>query len=155
MRTLSSTLILATLSSLALAEPVTEATKHLKGRVAIDDKEFPDKQGKDLAKYFEERLTARKVKRDTDGLWSVYFYAVFNKEAVKGPITILLYDKADPVGAVDVKSIPSEEKTWTFRNVIALDENLGFNKAHTYELRIGQLFGKQAKIYAKGEVTLE
>lgn len=143
------------MAGVAKAESVSEATKSLRGRVASDDKEFPDLQGKELVKYLEARIKPRTFKKGADGIWPIYFYAILNKEAAAGPITVFIFDKKEPTEAIDARSLKNDLKTWVFRGRVELDENLGFNKGRTYELRIGQIFGKTSKIYAKFEVTLE
>jgi hypothetical protein len=36
-----------------------------------------------------------------------------------------------------------------------LELNNGFNKGHTYIIRVGQLINKKFQLYASGEITLK
>lgn len=148
-------LLLVLWAGAARAESVADATRHLRGRVATDDKEFPDLPGKKMAQYLEEHIKVRSFKKESGGIWPVYFYAVFKQEAAAGPITVFVYEKGDDEGAVDARSLKNSSKTWTFKGHVELDENLGFNKGRTYEIRVGQLIKNSPRIYARVEVVLE
>ena len=96
-------------------------------------------------------LTA-KVK---DGPWAMNYVAVFKKPALKGAMTVQFVEKGDPKGFVDQYSPENGSVSLVFRGTYDLSPDQGFNKGHTYVIKVGQLLKGKFVLYASGELALK
>jgi hypothetical protein len=90
-----------------------------------------------------------------DTPWSINYIAVFKKPAVKGAMTVQFAEKGDPKGFVDQYSPDNPSASVVFRGNYDLSPDQGFNKGHTYVIKVGQLLKGKFVLYASGELTLK
>ncbi len=98
---------------------------------------------------------AEVTKKANEERWPINFLAVFKKPPAKGPLTIEFMDKKEPGTLVDQYSTETPVGTLVYQEPYDLDTNNGFNKGHTYVIKVGQIIKKKFVNYASGEVTLE
>ena len=94
-------------------------------------------------------------RKPNDERWPITYVAVFKKAPVKGPMTIEFVDKKDPRTLVDQYSSQPQSGSLVFQDPYDLDVNNGFNKGHTYIIKVGQIIKGRFISYATGEVTLK
>jgi hypothetical protein len=80
---------------------------------------------------------------------------VFKKASAKGPMTVQFVDKTDPKNVIDQDSPNNDAAALVFQSSFDMDPDKGFNKGHTYLIKVGQLIKKSFIVYATGEVTLK
>jgi hypothetical protein len=90
-----------------------------------------------------------------DGPWPMSYVAVFKRPAAKGPVTVKFVDKRDQKSLVDELSSANPSATLVYHGSCELDPDLGFNKGHTYVVKVGQIIKGKFQPYASGEVTLK
>jgi hypothetical protein len=90
-----------------------------------------------------------------DGPWTMSYVAVFKRPAAKGPMTVKFVDKQDQRSLVDESSSANPSATLVYHGNCELDPDLGFNKGHTYVVKVGQIIKGKFQPYASGEVTLK
>jgi len=131
----------------------------LMGKVFFTTSEVKDQSTEALVRLFTGAKTKLEVPRNKKGRWPCTMVAFFRKPAVRGPITLLYFDRADKEAikareATDVQSVEGKE-TQVFIHDLSISPDRGFNKGRTYLIQVGQIIGKQTKIYASGDVTLQ
>ncbi len=144
----------------ALAAPAkpSKAPPKLAGRVFVTADRVKDVARESLARQFQNAAPQAVLARRQNGHWVGTVVAFFKKPAVQGPIILWIFDKADkqalkdnePVQAVTVDAKASD----TFVHETDFDPDQGYNKDHTYIIRVGQIIAKKEKVYATGEVKL-
>lgn len=138
------------------ADPNEVVGKNHGGKVWIVAANPPSVEGEDLNKWLSSHpSTAELSKKSTEERWPLTFIAVFKKAPAKGPITVEFVDKKDPGTLVDQFSPPTVAESVVFQEPYDLDTNNGFNKDHTYVIKVGQLIKGKFVAYATGEVTLK
>ena len=95
------------------------------------------------------------TKKPTEERWPITFIAVFKKAPAKGPVTVEFVDKKEPGTLVDQFSPPTVAESVVFQEPYDLETNNGFNKGHTYVIKVGQIIKGKFVSYATGEVSLK
>jgi hypothetical protein len=126
------------------------------GKVWVAFDAIPTVEGEALEKW----LTAHPANvelalKGNEDRWPINFLAVFKKPPAKGPVTIMLVDKKEPRIIVDQFSPQTPADALVYREGYDLEQNNGFNKGHTYVMRVGQLINKRFQLYASGEISLK
>ncbi len=138
------------------ADPNEVVGKAHGGKVWIVGANPPSVEGEDLNKWLSSHpSTSELTKKANEERWPITFIAVFKKAPAKGPITVEFVDKKDPGTLVDQFSPPSVAESVVFQEPYDLDTNNGFNKGHTYVIKVGQLIKGKFVSYASGEVSLK
>ena len=126
------------------------------GKVWIITSTAPSAEGEDLSKWLSAHPSAGEVtKKPKDERWPITFLAVFKKPPAKGPMTIEFMDKKEPGTLVDQYSSETMGGSIVFQEPYDLDTNNGFNKDHTYLIKVGQIIKGKFIAYATGEVSLK
>ena len=137
-------------------DPNEKAAKAHGGKVWVQGEPIPSESGDPLLQWLSSHPAAQAVAQKTkNGPWAIQYVAVFKKPAAKGPMTVQFVDKTDPKNIVDQDSPTSSEATLVFQSTFDMDPDKGFNKGHTYLIKVGQLIKKSFVVYATGEVTLK
>ena len=137
-------------------DPNTAAAKSHGGKVWILTSSPPSSEGEELAKWLSSHApTAEITKPAKDERWPVNLLAVFKKPPAKGPLTIEFVDKKEPGILVDQYSTQTPGGPLVFQEPYDLDTNNGFNKDHTYIIKVGQIIKSKFVSYATGEVSLK
>jgi hypothetical protein len=141
-------------------DPNAQAAKAHGGKVWVQTDPIESMSGQTLMSWLASHAQASafeiaKKGKDKDGPWSIQFLAVFKKPAAKGPMTVQISDKTDPKDVIDQFSPENDEATLVFRSSFDLDPDRGFNKGHTYLVKVGQIINKQFIVYASGQVVLK
>jgi hypothetical protein len=138
------------------ADPNEAVGKAHGGRVWIVTGTPPSVEGEDLNKWLSSHPSATEVtKKPNEERWPITFLAVFKKAPAKGPITVEFVDKKDPGTLVDQFSPPTVAESVVFQEPYDLETNNGFNKGHTYILKVGQIIKKKFVSYASAEISLK
>jgi hypothetical protein len=138
------------------ADPNEVVGKEHGGKVWILAGAPPSGEGEDLSKWLSSHPSASDVtKKANEDRWPITFIAVFKKRPAKGPVTVEFVDKKDPGTLVDQFSPPTVAESVVFEEPYDLDTNNGFNKGHTYIIKVGQIISGKFISYASGEVTLK
>ncbi len=117
----------------------------------------PSGEGEDLVKWLSSHPSATEVsKKANEERWSINYLAVFKTPPAKGPMTIEFFDKKEPrtLVAQDSSQISGGDSV-VFQEPYDIDVNNGFNKNHTYIMKVGQLIKGRFKSYASAEITLK
>jgi hypothetical protein len=143
-------------SAAPAADPNEVVGKSHGGKVWILNGPAPSGEGEDLNKWLSSHPSATEVtKKPNEERWPITFIAVFKKAPAKGPITVEFVDKKEPGTLVDQFSPPTVAESVVFQEPYDLDTNNGFNKGHTYIIKVGQLIKGKFVSYSTGEVTLK
>jgi hypothetical protein len=138
------------------SDPNTVVAKAHGGKVWILTGPGPSTEGEDLSKWLSSHPpTAEVAKKPGTERWPVNILAVFKKPPLKGAMTYQFVDKKDPKTLVAEDSAQSQSTSVVFTQPYDLEENIGFNKGHTYIIKVGQLIKKRFVTYATGEVSLK
>jgi hypothetical protein len=140
----------------AAADPNTAVARTHGGKVWILTSNPPNTEGEDLAKWLSSHPSAPEVtKKPSEERWAITYLAVFKKPSAKGPITIEFVDKKEPkvLVAQDSSQIPGGGLV--FQEPYYIETSDGFNKGHTYIIKVGQILKKKFVTYATGQVTLK
>jgi hypothetical protein len=138
------------------ADPNLVVSKSHGGKVWVIASSPPSGEGEDLNKWLSSHPSATEVsKKAKEERWPITFVAVFKKPPAKGPMTIEFVDKKEPGTLVDQYSSQPQEGGVVFQEPYDLDTNNGFNKDHTYVIKVGQIIKGKFVSYATGEVTLK
>jgi hypothetical protein len=138
------------------ADPNTAVAKAHGGKVWILTSPPPSTEGEDLAKWLSSHPPAAEVtKKPNEERWAITYLAVFKKPSAKGPITIEFVDKKEPKALVAQDSSQIPGGGLVFQEPYYIDANDGFNKGHTYIVKVGQILKKKFVTYATGQVTLK
>ena len=138
------------------ADPNVAVAKSFGGKVWAEEK-VPAGSGEALRTWLSEHpAPSGEVGRKTkEGPWTVNYLAVFKKPAAKGPITVQFFEKHDPKNVVDQDSPANDAATLIYQGTYDLDPDHGFNKGHTYVMKVGQIIKGKFLPYATGELTLK
>lgn len=137
-------------------DPNEELAKDHGGKVWVTAEQLPAVEGSDLGKWLAAHsTTAELTQKPKDDKWPMSFIAVFKKAPAKGPMTVELVDKEDPKETVDQFSPQTPGSSLVYQEGYDLDANNGFNKGHTYVIRVGQLIKGKFVVYATGEIALK
>jgi hypothetical protein len=98
---------------------------------------------------------AELARKGKEGPWTLTYVAVFRRPAAKGPVTVLFFDRADQKNVVEESSSDNDAATLVYQGSYELDPDHGFNRGHTYVLKVGQIIKGKFQPYASGEVTLK
>jgi hypothetical protein len=143
-------------SSAPAVDPNTAVSKAHGGKVWILNSAPPSGEGADLAKWLSSHPAAAEVaKKPTEERWPITYFAVFKKPPAKGPVTIEFVDKKEPGTLVAQESSQAPAAGLVFQEPFDLETNSGFNKGHTYIVKVGQIINKKFVTYATGEVSLK
>jgi hypothetical protein len=138
------------------ADPNVPASKAHGGKVWVLTATPPSAEGEELVKWLSGHAPAAEItKKGNEERWTITFLAVFKKPPAKGPLTIEFTDKKDPGTLVDQYSTQTPAGELVFQEPYDLDTNNGFNKGHTYVIKVGQIIRNKFVSYASGEVTLK
>jgi hypothetical protein len=139
----------------APADPNAELAKAHGGKVWVQTGPLPAVSGAELGSWLSGHPATTEIPRKgKDGPWSISYVAIFRKAAAKGPMTVQFVDKDDPKNIIDQYSPPNEAATLIFQSTFELDPDRGFNKTHTYLIRVGQIIKTKFVSYATGEMKL-
>jgi hypothetical protein len=138
------------------ADPNAPVAKAHAGKIWVRAEAFPASEGSKLAAWLTAEKPASTVTaKAKDAPWSINYLAVFKKPALKGPMTVQFFEKGDLKNWVDQYSAPNAAATLVFQATYDLSPDQGFNKNHTYAIRVGQIIAGKFDAYASGEVTLK
>ncbi len=139
------------------ADPNAVVGKAHGGKLWILAGSLPGSEGEDLAKWLSSHPSVTEVsKKPNEERWAISYVAVFKDRPAKGPITIEFFDKKEPgtLVAQDASQTPGGDSV-VFQEPYDIDVNNGFNKGHTYIMKVGQLIKGKFKTYASGQITLK
>ncbi len=137
-------------------DPNTASSKAHGGKVWILTSTPPDSDGEELSKWLSTHPSSPEItKKASDERWPINYLAVFKKPPAKGPMTVEFVDKKEPGILVDQYSPEAPGGSLVFQEPYDLETNNGFNKGHTYIIKVGQIIKKKFVTYATGEVTLK
>jgi hypothetical protein len=143
-------------ASTPAADPNTAVSKAHGGKVWIVSGSAPSSEGEELSKWLSSHAPAAEVaKKPSEERWPINILAVFKKPPAKGPMTLEFVDKKEPKSLVAQDSSQTPGGALVFQEPYDLDTNNGFNKGHTYIVKVGQIIKKRFVTYATGEVTLK
>lgn len=138
------------------ADPNAAVAREFGGKVWVSEAEAPAVDGDQLRSWLSGHAAASEIGRKSkDGPWIVNFVAVFKRPAAKGPITVQFFEKGDPKGLVDEFSPSNDVARLVFPGSYELNPDLGFNKGHTYSIKVGQILKGKFQPYASGELSLK
>jgi hypothetical protein len=134
--------------------PNASLAKSYGGRVWVTDGAAPAR-GEELRAWLAAHGGAAELARKgKEGPWAATYVAVFKRPAAKGPVTVKFFDKAAQKNVVEESSSDNDAPTLVYQGSYDLDPDHGFNKGHTYLIRVGQIIKGRFQPYASGEVTL-
>jgi hypothetical protein len=137
-------------------DPNTAVAKVHGGKVWVVSDSIPTVEGEALEKWLAAHPSNVELAlKGNEDRWPISFLAVFKKPPAKGPVTVMLVDKKEPRIIVDQFSPQTPAAELVYREGYDLEQNNGFNKGHTYVIRVGQLIKKRFQLYASGEITLK
>ena len=138
------------------ADPNEAVGKAHGGKVWIVTGSTPSVEGEDLNKWLSSHPSASELtKNPSEDHWPLTFIAIFKKLPARGPVTVKLVDKQDPGTLVDQFSPTTVAESVVFQEPYDLDVNNGFNKSHSYIIKVGQLLKGKFVSYASGEFSLK
>jgi len=139
-----------------VSDPNAVVAKEHGGKVWILTSTAPDSEGEELSKWLSSHPAAGEVsKKPSEERWPIKYLAVFKKPPAKGPITIQFVDKKEPRVLVAEDSSQTMGGSLVFQEPYDIDVNNGFNKGHTYIMKVGQIIKHRFISYATGEVSLK
>jgi hypothetical protein len=137
-------------------DPNTEVAKAHGGKVWVSTDTIPTLEGDALNKWLAAHPANPELSTgERKDRWIINFLAVFKKTPAKGPMTIQFVDKKDPKVIVDQVSPQTHGGSLVYQEGYDLEQDNGFNKGHTYLIRVGQLIKKKFDVGATGECTLK
>ena len=143
-------------TSTPAADPNTAVAKAHGGKVWFLAGTPPGAEGVELSKWLSSHASVGEVsKKPNEERWPINYLAVFKKPPAKGPVTVMLVDKKEPRIIVDQFSPQTPAATLVYREGYDLEQNNGFNKGHTYIMKVGQLIKGRFVTYATGEISLK
>jgi hypothetical protein len=91
--------------------------------------------------------------------WEADLVASFKQKSRRGPLLLLVYDRADPdaIAQHEVTAIwdVNSESVKQLGLHVSLDPELGFHASHTYLIRVVQISGKREIVLAEGDLKLQ
>jgi hypothetical protein len=142
--------------SAAASDPNAVVSRAHGGKVWILATQPPSVEGEELSKWLgSQPAKAELTKKPNEERWRIIYLAVFKRPPARGPMTFQFVDKKEPKFIVDqdVSQIPGEGLV--FQEPYDLESDKGFNKNHTYIMKVGQIIKRKFITYATGEVTLK
>ena len=140
----------------APADPMAAVAKAHAGKVWVSGEAFPASEGSKLASWLGQHPASGEVTaKAKDAPWTVNYLAVFKKPALKGAMTVQFFEKSDLKNFVDQYSPQNTISTLVFQGTYDLSPDQGFNKGHTYVVKVGQLIANKFVLYAAGQITLK
>jgi hypothetical protein len=140
----------------AAADANASVAKEFGGKVWVAAEAPPAVEGQQLHAWLSGHPATAEIGRASkDGAWVINFIAVFKKAAAKGPLTVQFFEKNDPSSLVDQFSPQNDVSRRVFSGSYELNPDLGFNKGHSYTIRVGQILNKKFQTYAAGELSLK
>ena len=137
-------------------DPNTAVAKTHGGKVWVVSDSIPAVEGEGLEKWLAAHPSnVELARKGNEDRWPINFLAVFKKPPAKGPVTVMLVDKKEPRIIVDQFSPQTPGAALVYQEGYDLEQNNGFNKGHTYLIKVGQLINKKFQLYATGEITLK
>jgi hypothetical protein len=137
-------------------DPNEKASKTHGGKVWVQGEPIPSESGDSLVQWLSTHPATQAVgQKSKNGPWAIQYVAVFKKASAKGPMTVQFVDKTDPKNVIDQDSPNNDAAALVFQSSFDMDPDKGFNKGHTYLIKVGQLIKKSFIVYATGEVTLK
>ena len=137
-------------------DPNVSVAKAHGGKVWVATDSIPTVEGEALEKWLAAHPSNVELAlKGNEDRWAINFLAVFKKPPAKGPVTVMLVDKKEPRIIVDQFSPQTPGDGLVYREGYDLEQNNGFNKGHTYIIRVGQLINKRFQLYASGEIALK
>lgn len=138
------------------ADPNAAVAKTHGGKVWILSGGSPNAEGDDLGKWLSSHPSVTEIsKKPSEERWTINYLAVFKKPPAKGPMTIQFVDKKEPGTLVAQESTQTPGGSIIFQEPFDLDVNSGFNKGHTYIMKVGQIIRNRFQTYATTEITLK
>jgi hypothetical protein len=126
------------------------------GKVWVVSDSLPSAEGAELEKWLTAHpANAELACKNNEDRWAINFLAVFKKPPAKGPMTVMFVDKKEPRIIVDQVSPQTPGAALVYQEGYDLEQNNGFNKGHTYVIRVGQLIKGKFQLYASGDITLK
>lgn len=126
------------------------------GKVWVATDSIPAIEGAELDKWLAAHpANAQLTCKNNEDRWVINFLAVFKKPPAKGPITVMLVDKKEPNIIVDQFSPQTPGAALVYQEGYDLEQNNGFNKGHTYLIKVGQLIKGKFQLYATGDIILK
>ena len=143
-------------SSASMPDPNAAIAKTHGGKVWFLTGGTPNVEGAELGKWLTAHPSATELaKKGSEERWPVTFLAVFKHPPAKGPATVQFVDKKEPGILVDQYSTENAATSVVLQEPYDLDTNNGFNKGHTYIIKVGQIIKNRFTSYATGEITLK
>jgi hypothetical protein len=143
-------------ASTPTVDPNTAAAKAHGGKVWILASSPPGAEGDELVKWLSSHPSVSELsKKPNEERWPINYLAVFKKPPAKGSMTIRFVDKKEPGTLVAEESSQTPSGGLVFQEPYDLDTNNGFNKGHTYIMKVGQLIKGKFVTYATAEVALK
>jgi hypothetical protein len=140
----------------AIVDPNTEVAKAHGGKVWVSTESIPSLEGEALQKWLASHPANPELSTgERKDRWIINFLAVFKKAPAKGPMTVQFVDKKDPKVIVDQVSPQTPGGPLVYQEGYDLEQDNGFNKGHTYLIKVGQLIKKKFEVGAVGEFTLK
>jgi hypothetical protein len=137
-------------------DPNTEVAKTHGGKVWVVTDSIPSSEGAELGKWLTAHpANAELTCKNHEDRWAINFLAVFKKPPAKGPMTVMFVDKKEPRIIVDQVSPQTPGAALVYQEGYDLEQNNGFNKGHTYVIKVGQLIKGKFQLYASGDITLK
>jgi len=137
-------------------DPNIAVAKTHGGKVWVSTDTIPTLDGDALDKWLAAHPANPELStKERQDRWIVNFLAVFKKAPAKGPMTVQFVDKKEPRVIVDQVSPQTPGGTLVYQEGYDLEQDNGFNKGHTYLIRVGQLINKKFQVYATGEINLK
>jgi hypothetical protein len=137
-------------------DPNVAVAKPHGGKVWILAGATPNVQGEELVKWLSSHPTATEItKKPSEERWPITFLAVFKRPPAKGRMTVEFVDKKEPGTLVDQYSPDTIATSVVFQEPYDLDTDNGFNKGHTYVIKVGQIIRNKFVSYATGEIALK
>ena len=138
------------------ADPNAAVAKAHAGKVWVRGDAFPGSEGNHLSAWLGQHPPrtdiAAKVK---DGPWTINYLAVFKRPSVPGAMTVQFFEKGDAKSLVDQYSPENAGASLVFQGTFDLSPDQGFNKGHSYVIKVGQLLKGKFVPYASGELALK
>ena len=139
-----------------MVDPNTEVAKTHGGKVWVVTDSIPSSEGAELGKWLTAHpANAELTCKNHEDRWAINFLAVFKKPPAKGPMTVMFVDKKEPKIIVDQVSPQTPGAALVYQEGYDLEQNNGFNKGHTYVIKVGQLIKGKFQLYASGDITLK
>jgi hypothetical protein len=140
----------------AAADPDAVVVKAHGGKLWILTSAPPSSEGEELSKWLSSHPSVTEVtKKPNEERWRIVYLAVFKRPPAKGPLTFNFVDKKEPRTLVAQDTSQSPAGSLVFQEPYDLQANDGFNKGHTYIMKVGQIIKNRFVSYVTAEITLK